>query len=58
MEHDQALGKVMQHLLKDDSKVYKEFFENDSFRRFVGEVVYALTNQAGETGRPTFKGSL
>jgi type I restriction enzyme R subunit len=45
MAHDQALGKVMQHLLKDDTQVYKQFVENDSFRRFVGDMVYALTNQ-------------
>ena len=43
--HDQALGKVMQHLLKDDTQVYKQFVENESFRRFVGDMVYALTSQ-------------
>ena len=45
MAHDQALGKVMQHLLKDDTQVYKQFVENDSFRRFVGDMVYAITSQ-------------
>ena len=45
MANDQALGKVMQHLLKDDTQVYKQFVENDSFRRFVGDMVYTLTNQ-------------
>jgi type I restriction enzyme R subunit len=44
MAHDQALGKVMQHLLKDDTQVYKQFVENESFKRFVGDMVYALTN--------------
>ena len=44
MAHDQALGKVMQHLLKDDTQVYKQFVENESFRRFVGDMVYALTS--------------
>jgi len=43
--HDQALGKVMQHLLKDDTQVYKQFVENESFKRFVGDMVYALTSQ-------------
>ncbi len=46
MAHDQALGKVMQLLLKDDTQVYKQFVENESFRRFVGDMVYALTNGA------------
>jgi type I restriction enzyme R subunit len=44
MAHDQALTKVMQHLLKDDTQVYKQFVENESFRRFVGDMVYELTS--------------
>lgn len=44
MAHDQALGKVMQLLLKDDTHIYKQFVENESFRRFVGDMVYTLTN--------------
>jgi len=44
MAHDQALSKVMQHLLKDDTQVYKQFVENESFRRFVGDMVYLITN--------------
>jgi type I restriction enzyme R subunit len=45
LAHDQALGKVMQHLLKDDTQVYKQFVENESFKRFVGDMVYAITSQ-------------
>jgi type I restriction enzyme, R subunit len=44
MAHDQALGKVMQILLKDDTQVYKQFVENESFKRFVGDMVFELTN--------------
>ena len=44
MAHDLALGKVMQLLLKDDTQVYKQFVENESFKRFVGDMVYAITN--------------
>ncbi|MCX6546398.1 MAG: type I restriction endonuclease subunit R [Acidobacteria bacterium] len=44
MAHDQALGRVMQLLLKDDTQVYKQFVENESFRRFVGDMVYAITS--------------
>jgi len=44
MAHDQALGKVMQLLLRDDTQVYKQFVENESFKRFVGDMVYAITN--------------
>jgi type I restriction enzyme, R subunit len=45
MAHDQALGKAMQILLKEDTQVYKQFVENDSFRRFVGDMVYAMTSR-------------
>jgi type I restriction enzyme R subunit len=44
MAHDQALGKVMQLLLKDDTQVYKQFVENESFRRSVSDMVYAITS--------------
>jgi len=43
MAHDQALGRIMQSLLKDDTQVYKQFVENESFRRFVTDMVFELT---------------
>ena len=43
LAHDKALANVMQHLLKDDTQVYKQFVENESFKRFVGDMVYAIT---------------
>lgn len=33
----------MQILLMDGTQVYKQFVENESFRRFVGDMVYELT---------------
>ncbi|CDS51074.1 Type I restriction-modification system, restriction subunit R [Polaromonas sp. CG9_12] len=44
MAHDQALGKVMQILLKEDTQVYKQFVENRSFKRFVSDMVYEMTS--------------
>jgi type I restriction enzyme R subunit len=51
MAHDQALSKVMQSVLKEDAQVYKQFVENESFKRFVtnGDTVktlYALATLA------------
>mgnify|MGYP000950515087 CR=1 FL=1 len=43
MAHDEALNKVMQTLLKDDTQVYKQFVQNESFRRFISDMVYVLT---------------
>jgi len=34
-----ALAKVMLTLLKDDTQVYKQFVENESFKRFVTDMV-------------------
>lgn len=45
MAHDAALGRVMQVLLKDYTQVYKQFVENESFRRAVTDMVFAIANQ-------------
>jgi type I restriction enzyme R subunit len=45
IEHDKALDKVMLTLLKDDTQVYKQFVENESFRRFVTDMVFTMTNE-------------
>ena len=46
MAHGQALGKVMQHLIKDGTEVYNQFVENESFQRFVGDMVFGLTSES------------
>jgi type I restriction enzyme R subunit len=43
IEHDKALAKVMLSLLKDDTQVYKQFVENDAFRRAISDFVYSIT---------------
>jgi type I restriction enzyme R subunit len=52
MAHDQALTKAMQILLKDDTQVYKQFVENESFRRTVRDMVYQLTSQGPGVSPP------
>jgi type I restriction enzyme R subunit len=44
MAHDQALSKVMQSLLKEESQVYKQFVENESFKRYVSDMVFHMTS--------------
>jgi type I restriction enzyme, R subunit len=44
IEHDKALARVMLSLLKDDTEIYKQFVQNESFKRFVTDMVYTLTN--------------
>ncbi len=45
LEHDKALARVMLDLLKDDTEVYKQFVENESFKRFVTDMVYNITTE-------------
>jgi type I restriction enzyme R subunit len=45
IEHDKALARVMLTLLKDDTEVYKQFVQNESFKRFVTDMVYTLTRE-------------
>lgn len=48
IEHDKALGRVMTGLLKDDTELFKQFSDNDSFRKWLTEMVFAVTYQAPE----------
>jgi type I restriction enzyme, R subunit len=48
IEHDKALGRVMTSLLKDDTELFKQFSDNDSFRKWLLETVFALTYQPPE----------
>ncbi len=43
IEHDIALGRVMMAVLKDDTELFKQFSDNDSFRRWLTDTVFALT---------------
>lgn len=43
IEHDKALARVMTALLKDDTELFKQFSDNDSFRRWLTDMVFALT---------------
>ena len=45
IEHDNALRNVMLTLLKDDTEVYKQFVSNESFKRFVTDMVYDMTHK-------------
>lgn len=43
IEHDKALGRVMTSLLKDDTELFKQFSDNESFRRWLTDMVFNLT---------------
>ena len=43
IEHDKALERVMADLLRDDTELFKQFMDNDGFRRWVTDTVFGLT---------------
>lgn len=43
IEHDKALRRVMNALIQDDTELFKQFSDNESFRRWLTDTVFALT---------------
>lgn len=43
IEHDKALARVMTAVLKDDTELFKQFMDNESFRRWMTDAVFGLT---------------
>ena len=49
IEHDKVLLQVMMSMMKDDTELFKQFMDNESFRRRMSETVFGLAyEQAGE----------
>ena len=43
IEHNKALVRVMTALLADDTELFKQFSDNESFKRLLTDTVFALT---------------
>ena len=43
VEHDKALARVMTALLQDDTELFKQFSDNEGFRRWLTDMVFGLT---------------
>ena len=54
---DQALAKAAQGSIKDYTQFYKQFVENDDFKRFVGDMVFRLASVGPAAAPPTGAGS-
>jgi type I restriction enzyme R subunit len=50
IEHDKALARVMTGVLKDDTELFKQFSDNESFRKWLADSVFALTYYAQGVG--------
>ncbi len=42
IEHDKALQRVMMAIMKDDTELFKQFTDNDGFKRWLGDTVFEL----------------
>ncbi|MYG40046.1 MAG: type I restriction endonuclease subunit R [Nitrospira sp. SB0677_bin_15] len=48
IEHDKALVRVMTSVMKDDTELFKQFMDNQSFKRWMSDAVFGLAyTQAG-----------
>jgi type I restriction enzyme R subunit len=43
IEHDKALARVMNAVLRDDTELFKQFSDNESFRRWLSDSVFSAT---------------
>jgi type I restriction enzyme R subunit len=48
IEHDKALGRVMTAVLKDDTELFRQFSDNESFRRWLTDTVFGMTYERPE----------
>lgn len=48
IEHDKALLRVMTSLLQDDTELFKQFSDNESFRRWLTDTVFMVTYEREE----------
>lgn len=43
IEHDKALVRVMTAVIKDDTELFKQFMDNEGFKRWMTDTVFSLT---------------
>lgn len=49
IEHDKALGRVMVELLSDHTELFKQFSDNPSFKKWLGDTIFGVTYQTTGT---------
>jgi type I restriction enzyme R subunit len=50
IEHDKALGRVIIAMMNDDTKLFKQFVDNEWFKRFVTDISFGLTYEHSAAG--------
>ena len=49
IEHDKALLRVMTAVMRDDTELFKQFMDNDSFKRWMTDTVFSLAYEPATT---------
>ena len=49
IEHDRALLRVMTAVMRDDTELFKQFMDNDSFKRWMTDTVFSLAYEPAAT---------
>lgn len=49
IEHDKALQRVMIELIADHTELFKQFSDNPSFKKWLGDTIFGVTYQATGT---------
>ena len=52
IEHDKALLRVMTSVMKDDTELFKQFMDNEGFKRWMTDTVFGLTYGASGAQAP------
>lgn len=47
IEHNKALARAMTSFVQDDTQLFKQFSDNESFRRWLSDATFALTYHEG-----------
>ena len=50
IEHDKALVRVMMSLMKDDAELFKQFTDNEGFKRWMTDTVFELAHRRSGAG--------
>ena len=45
IEHDRALLRVMTSMMRDDNQLFKQFMDNDGFKRWMTDTVFGLASE-------------
>jgi len=49
IEHDRALLRVMTAVMRDDTELFKQYMDNDSFKRWMTDTVFSLAYEPAAT---------